>query len=1062
MSAFLGVFAQGKTVSGTITDDKNQPIYSAKVFERGTDNGTLTDEDGKFSLKISSDTSVLVVRANGYEEKEVIVSGLSIFSVVMTNLVQEEDGVVVTALGLERQTKDLGYAFQELKAKEISEIKAVNFLDNLSGKLAGVTITQGPTGVGSSSKITIRGEASFTNNNPLFVIDGVIINNNSVNNITNDAAAGFQTVDFGNGAMDINADDIASVNVLKGPAAAALYGTRASNGVIIITTKSGEKSKGIGVSFNSTTYFENPFKLPDFQNKYGQGNSGNFKYVNGLGGGINDNISYSWGPQLDQGTLIQQYDSPVYMANGEVVRGGDVAVHGGQPITPTEFKSNPDNLKNFFNTGVTAINNASIGQAFDRGSYRLSFSDLRSESIIPGVNYDRKNVSTRMTFNPTTRIKIASSINYINSSSDNRPANGYGSENINYALVAWGPRSLDIDPMKDYWQPGLEGLKQYSFNYTFFDNPYFTLLENRNAFGKDRIFGNIAATYSFTENLDVTVRSGTDYSNERRTYRRAFSSNRFQTGAYAENDIVFRETNSDVLLNYRTQYENFKIEYSVGANQMQQYTSNKQAQALTLAQPGIFSLTNAASPIQVFEYYGRKRINSVYGLVKISIKDFLYFDITGRNDWSSALATPNGNSDISFFYPSVSSSFIISNVVDLPKSISFLKVRASFAQVGNDTDPYQTSGTYDSQTPYLSQPTFSASSTVPNRNLLPENTNAVEFGLDLRFFGDRLNFDFTYYNALTTNQIISLPTPISSGYSQQVVNGGAVRSKGIEIIAGINTIKKENFTWNTTFNFSLNRTIVEELPEGVEKLTLGYSSVYNNVNQTVFVQVEQGGRVGDLYGTGYLKNENGDFVLTAAGNYIADNNLKKLGNYNPDFILTMNNGFEYKNFNFGFLFDWRQGGILVSRTQALAGVAGQLIETEDRPEEGIVAEGVVNVGTAANPEYVQNTTAITAESYYRQYYDRNHEENNTLNASYLKLRQIAIGYTFKSKDGTGYFSNGKSLGLSIIARNVFAISAIRHFDPEQFAIQQQKFVGGVEDMSYVSTRSIGLKIGFNF
>jgi TonB-dependent SusC/RagA subfamily outer membrane receptor len=305
--------------------------------------------------------------------------------------------------------------------------------------LAGVTITQGgATGVGSSSKIVIRGEQSFTNNNPLFIVDGTAINNNTVFNVTNEAAAGFQEVDFGNGAMEVNPDDIASVSILKGSSAAVLYGTRASNGVIIINTKDGSKSKGLGVSINSSLYIDSAFQLPQFQNQYGQGNSGQFEYVDGLGGGINDNTTYSWGSQLDQGTLIPQFDSPVTLSDGSIVRGGDTSLYNGLPITPTAFVSNPDNLKSFYQTGVTTINNVAVSSGFDKGNYRLSFTDLRSESIIPGVNLDRQTVAARLGFSPSEKTKVTTNINYVYSSSDNRPSNGYGSENTNYSLVAWG------------------------------------------------------------------------------------------------------------------------------------------------------------------------------------------------------------------------------------------------------------------------------------------------------------------------------------------------------------------------------------------------------------------------------------------------------------------------------------------------------------------------------------------------------------------------------------------------------------------------------------------------
>ena len=1056
--------AQTTRISGTVRDQQaNEIMPGVSVLEKGTTNGTVTDANGQYTLSIANASATLVFNFISYETQEIVLAGRDLVDVSMMQQANSLGEIVVTALGVQRQSRDLGYAVQKLDARQISEVKSVNFLDNLSGKLAGVTVSHGSTGVGSTSKITIRGERSFSNNNPLFVVDGIPINNNSIVNFTNDDAAGFQEVDFGNGAMEVSSDDIASLTVLKGPAAAALYGTRASNGVILISTKDGSQSKGLGISFNSTTFLDKPFQLPQFQNKYGQGNSGKFEFKDGLGAGVNDNISYSWGPAFDQNLLIPQYDSPVTAPDGRVVRGGDVAVHGGAPITPTPFVNHPDNLKNFYETGVTTMNNIAISSGFDKGNLRFSLSDLRSESIIPGVNLDRKTAAVRLAFKPISRLQIGSSIQYVNSQSDNRPGNGYGSENINYALVAWGPRSLNIENMQDYWQPGLENLQHYSYNYTFFDNPYFTLLENRNSFNRDRLFGNVSAAYELTDYLSLTLRTGMDYSNELRKFRRAFSSNRFKTGAYAEQTAFFRENNTDILVNYKRKLGKIGLDFSVGGNRMDQQASNVQTQTLSLAQAGVFNLSNAASPLQILSYEARKRINSVYGVAKFSYQNFLFLDLTARNDWSSALATPFSTTNTSFFYPSASTSFVLSNVIDLPEAISFAKIRASVAQVGNDTDPYQTAGVFLAGVPYASQPTLSEQGILANANLLPERSTSYEIGADLRFFRDRFRFDITYYDGLTENQIISLPIAISSGYREQVVNGGAVRARGLEIVAGITPFRNENFRWNAMFNFSRNVSTVESLPEGSGRLTLAYSRVYDIVNQTVWVQVEEGGRIGDLYGTGYKKNENGDFLLTETGNYIVDNTLKKLGNYNPDFILGFHNEFQYKNWNLSFLLDWRHGGILVSRTLALAAVGGQLIETENRPAEGIVAQGVVNTGTAENPVYVPNTVALPAETYYRQFYDRNHEENNTYNASYLKLREFSLGYTFKTGDqGRGLLRKSHHLSIALIGRNLFAFSHMPHIDPEQLALQGQQFLSGVENMSYASTRSFGLKLGFDF
>ncbi len=1052
------LYAQ-ESISGRVTDSNNQGIPYVNVSLVGTQIGGITDGQGNFELEVPNLLGALEFSVLGYRTQTIPIQNKTNINVQLKEASEQLEEVVLTALGLKRETKELGYVVQSLSPLEITEVKAVNFLDNLAGKLAGVTINQGATGVGSSSSISIRGEASFSNNNPLFIVDGVPINNSSVFNFTNEAAAGFQEVDFGNGAMEVNPDDIAEVSVLKGPSAAALYGTRAANGVIVIETKDGSKSNGLGISYNTSLFVDSAFRLPDFQNDFGQGQAGVFEFVDGLGGGISDNITYSWGPRLDVGNLIPQFDSPVTLPDGSVVRGGDTALYSGLPITPTEFRSNPNNLRDFYETGTTTINNLAISSGFGKGNFRFSFTDLRSESIIPGVNLDRQTVSSRLTFRPTDKLRIRSSISYVNSQSDNRPSNGYGSENVNYSLVAWGPRSLNIDNLRDYWQPGLEGLQQYSFNYTFFDNPYFILFENRNSFNRDRVFGNVSASYDLTDNLTATVRTGMDYSSEQRQLRRSFSSNRFQNGGYAEHDVLYREINTDFLLNYNNSFGDFRIDVSLGGNRLDQKAFTSQAQTTSLAQPGIFRLSNAASPVEVFEFESNKRINSFYGLAKFGYKDYLFLDITGRNDWSSALATPFSVDNVSFFYPSVSTSFILSNVTKLPQAISFAKLRASYAQVGNDTNPYQTTGAFVAQTPFNGQPTFSDQNLIANPNLRPERTAALEFGTDLRFFGDKLRLDFSYYNAVTKDQIISLPIGISSGFNQQVVNGGKVRSQGVEVILGTTPIATDNFSWNSTVNFSRNRVTIEDLPQDDGRLTLAFSRIYDSQNQTVFVQVEEGGRVGDLYGTGYLRNDTGDFILTEEGRYIPDNTLQKLGNSNPDFMLGFNNEFRYKNWNLGFLFDWRQGGIIVSRTRALGNVGGQLAETAFRPEEGIIPEGVVNTGTAENPVFTSNTTSVTAESFYRQFYDRNHEENNTYDASFLKLRQFSVGYTFEN---IKFLQQNASLNLSLIGRNLFAITENPHFDPEQFAVQGQGFVGGVEDMSYATTRSIGFKAGFNF
>lgn len=1060
LSIAFSLQGQSSMINGIISDaETKDPLTGVSIQVKGTAQGAASDEKGYYQIAAQvGDT--LIFSYVGYNTQPQIVMA---FSAIDVDLVQgfSLNEVVVTALGFKREAKNLGYAIETLRSQDIQQVKDVNFLDNLSGKFSGVQINQGATGVGSSSKIIIRGESSFTNNNPLFVVDGIPIHNNTVFNVTNEAAAGFQEVDFGNGAMDINPEDVASVSVLKGPGAAALYGARASNGVIVIETKEGSQAKsGLGISYHSSVFVDRAFRLPQFQNKYGQGNNGAFTYVDGLGGGINDNITYSYGPELDIGLKIPQFDSPVSLPDGTTVRGADIAVHGGAPITPTPFVSNPDNLKNFYETGITNSQNIAIQGGYNKGAYRLSFTNLNSQSIIPGVNFDRKNVQAKLKFTPTKRLTVHTALNFTHSQSDNRPGSGYGSENTNYALVAWLGRQTNVAAMKDYWQPGLADVRQFSYNYTFFDNPYFTLLENTNSFGKDRLMGVTSINYQFTNELSLILRGGLDYGNELRSFKRAYSSNRFSNGAYAEHDLYYREINTDFLLNYTKSWGDISLDASLGGNRMNQVVSNNQLQTLALAQPGIYHFSNAAVPLEAFVYEGNKSINSLYAFFKVGYKDLLYIDVTGRNDWSSALANVDGADHTVFFYPSISASFLLSNVMALPRSISFLKLRASWAQVGNDTDPYQTSNVFQSQTPFRGLPTFSNQDFIANENLLPEQTTAIEWGGDIRFFDDRLRVDLTYYAMQTDHQILSLPIARSTGYGQRIVNGGSVQSKGLEAILVFTPVYTPAFRWNSQFNFSHNVSRVESLPDGVEQITLAYNRVYDNVNQTVWFIVSEGSRIGDIWGTGYLKNEQGEFVISEEGRFIVDNTLKQLGNYNPDFMLGWRNEFVFKNISLGFTFDWRQGGEIVSRTQSLAGVAGQLLETVNRPAEGIIAAGVVNQGSPENPVYVPNTKAISAESYYRQYYDRNHEENNVLDAAYLKLRSFHLTYHFPK--GLNALRWAEDFSVGLIGKNLFAISAIKHFDPEQLAIQGTGFISGVEDMSYATTRSIGLSLSIDF
>ena len=1057
-------------VTGALTDaETREPLVGATVIVEGTTTGTLTDLDGRYRLEVPADARALCFSYAGYGAPTCVpYDGGATLDLALRAGV-DLDEVVVTALGLERQNAQLGYSIESVDAREMSDVAATNLLDNLSGQVAGVNVLTGPTGVGSTSLVSIRGEASFAGNTPLYVVDGIPVDNRSVINVTDEASQGFQEVDFGGGTPEVSPFDVASVSILKGPAAAALYGTRAANGVIIINTKSGAAPGDLGVEVNSQTTLDRPFRLPRFQNEYGQGSGGAFAYVDGAGGGTEDGITFSYGPRLDAGLLTTQFDSPVTLGDGSVVRAGDLALYTDEAVAATPFVSRPDNVRDFYETGVTTHNNVAIAQGFAGGDYRLSFTDLRSDSYIPGVNLERNNLAARLRFAPVERLEVSAGITYVNTRSDNRPASGYGSENVNYSTVAWLGRSTDIEPLRDYWQPGLEGVQQFSFNTRFFDNPFFIVGENRNSFTRDRLFGFVQARVRLTPKLDLRLRTGLDRSDEARELRRAYSTNRFRQGAYAEHDLDFAERNTDALLTYADEGGDFEWSVSAGGNRLVQTAENEQTQAEALTVPGVYRLTNNAIPLVRFGRRAERRINSVYGLARVGWRGRLFVDVTARQDYSSSLATAESSAGAGFFYPSASASWVASKSLRLPAAVSFLQLRASVAEVGNDTDPYRTAGTFVPSTPVGGAPTFTDRLELPASGLRPERARAYEVGANVRLLDDRFGLDVTAYSQTNSDQILALPTPISSGYESRVVNGGTVRATGLEVTGLVRALRLGPVRWDARVNFTRAYAEVLELPDGVARTTLAYARVYASPGQTVYYIAEPGGRIGDMYGTGYLRDASGRYVVQPellpdgsvneeAGEFIADNTLRRLGNYTPDFQVGFGNTLRYRGLSLDFLVDWRQGGELVSRTQALAGYSGQLDDTSFRPEGGIVVPGVFNAGTAEAPDLRENVTPISPQTYYVQYYNREHEEHNTLDATFVKLREVRLGYAFDFQALEWL----EGLSVAVIGRNLAAITAARHIDPEQFAVQGQRFVRGVEDMSYPTPRSLGVSINANF
>lgn len=1055
---FLSARAQSITISGIVTDAATTTaLAGASVQEKGSNAAVVTKENGRFSLNVQSRSATLIISYAGYTSREIKLNGEQSLTVSLFPAAKILDDVVITALGIQRNKKELGYSIQTVKSSELTTVRETNLVNALAGKVAGVQITNGSSGIGSSSRIVIRGENSLTGNNqPLFVIDGVPISNNPVTNNTENNETGFQEVDYGNGAGDISADDIESITILKGASAAALYGSRAAAGVILINTKTGRIAKTKGVEVNSSVTFESPLRLPKYQNVYGAGAGGAFSYEDGFGAGVNDGGLTSFGPRM-QGQLIKQFNGPSVDKNGKPVRGADIIARAGNPIQATPFVPNPDNVKDFFRTGVTYINNVAFAQGNERSALRLSYTNLTNKGIVPNSDFKRNSLAFSGSSQVNNKLTIRAYMNFIKTGSTNRPGVGYGSENPMYTFN-WTGRQVNTKDLKDYWQAGRKDFNQFNANYLWLDNPYFTAYENTNAFDKDRLLGNASATYVFNDKLSLRLRSGLDYYHDLRASKRAFSTKRFANGAYREDEITYSELNTDALLTYNTSLKkDWQLSLSGGGNMLNQVSDYKNITANQLSVPGIYNFGNSKVPLVANQERTEKMINSVYAFANTNYKNFLFADVTFRNDWSSTLPIDNR----SYSYYSGTVAVVLSQLMKMPSNISYSKLRLSYAKVGSDTDPYQLNNTFVFNQNYGSTPLLTNSTRLLNPGLAPEKLQSIEIGAEVYFLRDRLGIDVTVYQNTNSDQIINLPASASSGYVSRLVNGGKIRSKGIEVMLKAVPVSTSKFRWNSSLNFSANRSYVIALPSGVDQYVTGFESLYASTDNSVFfiATPTNGGRVGDIYGTGLLQVD-GKTVYNANGFPVRDPNLRNLGNYNPDFIVGLSNEINYKNLRFSFLWDWRQGGVFLSRTFSLGSTSGILESTLPGRETGIVGDGVVNTGTASAPKYEANTKSISAVDYYGQYYNRANEATSIFDASYLKLRQVSLSYQFSKTIAKKI--GAESLHLGVIMSNVLLFTKNPNVDPELNAIQGRKYVNGVDDMSLPSSRSIGINLNVHF
>jgi TonB-linked SusC/RagA family outer membrane protein len=1007
--------SQDITVSGKITDGAGMSLPGATIVVKGSPTGASADFDGGYSLKVPSLSATLVISYIGYLTKEVTLTGSATLNVTLISSTQNLNEVVVTALGIKRQKKAITYSAQNISVAELSEARSLNVANSLSGKVAGLNYSTTSNGVGSSSRITLRGNRSLNGNNqPLYVVDGVPISNGTTSTNPDIDTGGTTQPD---GISNINPEDIASMTVLKGPSAAALYGSRASNGVIVITTKSGKTGK-TSVSLSSNFMASSAYNLMNLQNEYGQGTNG--AYV--------ANSSSSWGGKLD-GSQV---------SNWQLVRNPNYEGPATQSYSPQ-----PNNVIDFYKTGYSLANTLTVTAGNEKAQGYFSYTNTHSEGIVGGNQLDRHNLNLRLTSKISDKLSLDVKTNYIIQDIDNLLRTGEESIGTSAYLL---PRSIAYNDYKNFEYTDAAGQRQMNY---FIDesgspggNPFWSALRNDSRTDKrNRFIGLASLKYEFTKTLSLQGRAGLDQMTNKNVRNRyatvAFNNN---LGSYSESYETVSELNLDALLAYNEKFGDFSVGLNAGTSSLQQNNLALNSGGV-LSKRNYFALSNV-STIQSTSTASEKRINSVYGFGQIGFKNYLFLDITARNDWSSTLPTD-------YFYPSAGLSAVLSDMFTLPKEISFAKLRASYAQVGNDTDAYQTQQRFS----YIggNGGMLYGQSTKANPNLKPEISSSTEFGADVRFFNNRLGLDFTYFNTLTNNQIFYINTPEASGYSRAIVNGGDIENKGIELTLTATPIQTENFTWDITANYASYKSKIKSIADGRDELVLGEGRLVRS-------KVVVGGEYGDLYIKGFQRDPNGNIIVNSAGIPLATNGFDvRAGNFNPDWTAGFKNNFKYKDFSLSFLVDFRIGGEVISYTQARQAGLGVSDVTLAGRDGGIVVDGVVSTGAGT---YEANTKSITAEQYWTAIGQRTPiAEPFIYDATNIRLRELVFGYSLPKHllSDSGF----SSIDFSLVGRNLFFfMNKAKYFDPEAGAGTGN--LQGIESFNIPSTRDYGVnvKIGF--
>ena len=1045
----MGTALAQTKVSGTVlSQEDGQPIIGAAVRIVGTGTGMLTDINGRFNVTLPADKDQIEVSYLGFVSQTLMAkNGMRVFLKADAQTLEE---VVVTAMGISREKKALGYAVSEVNADEL--IKSRGGLSNpvnaLQGKVAGLQITSAAGSMGGSSKVLIRGNNSLSGSNqPLFVVDGVPIEGKDFN--TTDTQRGAGGYDYGNLIQDMNPDDIESISVLKGAAASALYGSRASNGVIMITTKKAQKQQGLGVEFTSTLGIERVTKLPKLQKEYG----GGYGYmsldgfddfseteINGVTYTVPDyGMDESWGPKFDGRQVLSWYDLAKWEANGKV----------GNPTTSPWSAPNKD-YEDFFETGVSFTNNVSISQVYDKSAFRISYTNTSLHGYLPNSAMYKNifNVSGNI-MSPDKKLNVFTSVNYFNSRTKGRPDTGYGKNNIMRNFVQWNQRQLNMNELKDLYrypdgtQATWNRIDVNDPTPAYHNNPYWSRYMNYENDTRNRIYGNVGVSYQIIPQLKAQYKVNLDFFVDKQYERIAVGSQ--DESRYSEMSRQQYEINHEFMLMYNQTFHDFSLTANVGMNIMKnhyEYVFGETKGGLAI--PEFYNLDNSMTQAASSNYRREKSINSLFADVTLGWKNMLYLEGTIRGDKSSTLPKDHNT----YVYPSVTASFLFSELLKKKAPwLSFGKIRLGFAQVGNDTDPYQLYNTYSPYTNIdATTPGYRLPDTMQNPDLKPERTNSWEVGLEMNLFNNRLGFDVTYYQTNTKDEILPLSVSGTTGYLYKYVNSGEIENKGIEVGIHATPVKTHDFEWYTQLNIAHNKNKVKSLADGVDYFRIGSARF----------KVEIGALVGEEYGvimgTDFVYDENGNKLVDENGLYMATDGNQVIGHIFPDFTGGWNNTFRFKNFDLGFQFDFSKGGQFFSTTRMFGMFCGMFEETAENNvrETGIISKGFTEEG-------VPNTKVVAARDYFENFYS-GPAAQNVLQSDYIKLREVSLGYTFKLNPA--WFI--KSLRLSAYGRNLAVWGPdTKHFDPEMIVTGSGN-IQGVEGGATPMVSTYGLTVNLKF